>query len=355
MYGKQSENIVSAILALRIFQIRLRSIRHPLFVSTVSPAARKAARKVLNEHILQVVSLFAASKLKMQRTRRTSCLTPFVVLITTVVWLFRDHVVRDRSKSLSPIRRRWEEVDIVQHLASHPDRAYFADLFRLGGFQQGIEVGVADGRFSEHFLKVGGDHISWHMVEPFPNAQLKTRFHISPVGKANFLRGTWAERRVGRLTDKRFSMKLSTDTTLLNSIPDMSVDFVYLDGAHDYTTVKAELPAYFQKVRSGGVLAGHDYCNYGQSTRFLCTGCAVVPRCQNYTEFGIANGKGNTLAADQNEVVTAVHEWLADEHPNLRLYHTLETFTRQSLKENGMDHDLILTSTRNPSWFLVKP
>jgi hypothetical protein len=41
--------------------------------------------------------------------------------------------------------------------------------------------------------------------------------------------------------------------------------------------------------------------------------------------------------------------------PDLRLYHTYENFTKSSLAKDNLDIDLVLTSTYNPSWFVVKP
>jgi hypothetical protein len=42
-------------------------------------------------------------------------------------------------------------------------------------------------------------------------------------------------------------------------IPPASLDFAYLDGRHDYESVKEDLEAWYDKVRPGGILAGHDY------------------------------------------------------------------------------------------------
>lgn len=41
--------------------------------------------------------------------------------------------------------------------------------------------------------------------------------------------------------------------------PDRSVDFVFLDAAHDYDNVTADLKAWWPKIKPGGTLAGHDY------------------------------------------------------------------------------------------------
>lgn len=37
------------------------------------------------------------------------------------------------------------------------------------------------------------------------------------------------------------------------------LDFVYIDGNHDYPFVKRDLELYFPLVREGGLIAGHDY------------------------------------------------------------------------------------------------
>jgi predicted O-methyltransferase YrrM len=40
---------------------------------------------------------------------------------------------------------------------------------------------------------------------------------------------------------------------------DESLDFVFIDAAHDYTSVKIDIRNWLPKVRKGGVLSGHDY------------------------------------------------------------------------------------------------
>ncbi|PNH09787.1 hypothetical protein TSOC_003561, partial [Tetrabaena socialis] len=42
------------------------------------------------------------------------------------------------------------------------------------------------------------------------------------------------------------------------------VDFVYVDARHDYCGVTEDLELYWPKVRSGGVMAGHDYLDAPQ-------------------------------------------------------------------------------------------
>ena len=40
---------------------------------------------------------------------------------------------------------------------------------------------------------------------------------------------------------------------------DGSLDFVYIDGAHDFDNVMLDLIVWSRKVKAGGIVAGHDY------------------------------------------------------------------------------------------------
>lgn len=51
--------------------------------------------------------------------------------------------------------------------------------------------------------------------------------------------------------------KASTEAAKLYA--DNSLDFVLIDGAHDYENVKADITAWLPKVKVGGILAGDDY------------------------------------------------------------------------------------------------
>ncbi len=40
---------------------------------------------------------------------------------------------------------------------------------------------------------------------------------------------------------------------------DGSVDFVFIDAAHDYDSVMLDIQSWLPKVKTGGIIAGHDY------------------------------------------------------------------------------------------------
>lgn len=267
-----------------------------------------------------------------------------------------DQFISVDSSTTAGRRRRWNETEIASYIAAHPQRNYFAHLFGHGGFRKGIEIGVQDGRFSDNILSANRfleEKWSLVLVDPFPTKYLNKRMRI--------VNGDWRNAGFLEHCGLTFHETISTDPALLNSYPDGHFDFVYLDGSHTHDAVKSEMPLWWKKVRSGGILAGHDYCNYGEKG-LSCNGCDSIPLCQNYTDSSL---KFPTESADlkkgrasnQNGVVMAVQEWMIDESgdPTLTVRHTLENFTPESLEKDGFKFEDVIRRDRNPSWFIYKP
>lgn len=40
---------------------------------------------------------------------------------------------------------------------------------------------------------------------------------------------------------------------------DNSIEIVFIDACHDYDCIRADISAWYPKVKSGGIIAGHDY------------------------------------------------------------------------------------------------
>lgn len=64
-----------------------------------------------------------------------------------------------------------------------------------------------------------------------------------------------------RLANKdKYKLYRGDSLTIAEFIPIGSLDAVYIDANHHYKEVLADMNAWYDKVRSGGIVAGHDYC-----------------------------------------------------------------------------------------------
>jgi len=59
---------------------------------------------------------------------------------------------------------------------------------------------------------------------------------------------------------------------------DGSLDFVYIDANHEYPYVTQDIVEWSRKVRSGGIVSGHDY----YESTVVNSKCHVIPAVQGY-------------------------------------------------------------------------
>ncbi len=79
--------------------------------------------------------------------------------------------------------------------------------------------------------------------------------------------------RLKKLLGRMELIRLTSDAAV-DVLPD-DIDFIYIDGNHDYEYVKRDLENYFLKVKKGGMLAGNDI-------QYLSVACAVVEFANKY-------------------------------------------------------------------------
>lgn len=129
----------------------------------------------------------------------------------------------------------------------------FVDL----GFKCGAEIGVQQGVYSEILAKSG---LIIHSVDPWRPFK-GYREHVSAAKLQQFE----AEAR-DRLAPYEVIIHKKTSEAAALSFWDNSLDFVYIDGNHDFYHVTQDIHLWSRVVRPGGIIAGHDYIRRSQPT-----------------------------------------------------------------------------------------
>jgi predicted O-methyltransferase YrrM len=81
-----------------------------------------------------------------------------------------------------------------------------------------------------------------------------------------------------------YTLRIGDSVEVAASIPDGSLDFVYLDDDHSEAGVTRSLWAWWPKVREGGVLCGHDF-DIDDVQRLVTMFCARKRVALNVDEF----------------------------------------------------------------------
>jgi hypothetical protein len=127
------------------------------------------------------------------------------------------------------------------------NRVNFIKSLDLEG-KVGIEIGVGNGVFSNEILA---------------NSKLKklysidcweyNQFNSDPIVSYNN-----TVRTLKPYGDRSQIIKAYANLAV-DSFEDQSIDFIYIDGDHNYEPVKRDILLYYPKIKIGGILSGHDY------------------------------------------------------------------------------------------------
>ena len=114
------------------------------------------------------------------------------------------------------------------------------------GYKVGLEVGIWEGEFTERFCKEG---IKMYGIDPW----------IARGRQSQTQQNDRCDRAIARLTPYDCEVIRKTSMEAVKDFADNSLDFVYIDGDHRYRFVIEDIREWSKKVRSGGVISGHDY------------------------------------------------------------------------------------------------
>lgn len=142
----------------------------------------------------------------------------------------------------------------------------------------GVEVGVASGEYSQVLMQ-NNPTMTLYGVDPYEGYR----------GYKDFVRGGTfnkmeqeAHERLDEYAGYRFLKKYSVEASA--SFEDGTLDFVYIDANHSEPYVSQDIEAWTPKVRSGGIVAGHDYARIKGNEEEDSKNWAVIPAINKYAK-----------------------------------------------------------------------
>ncbi len=110
------------------------------------------------------------------------------------------------------------------------------------------------------YIQESGKNIKFYTVDIFKGSDY-SEYLINTMGKytgeeqwseySNYIREQGVEPYIQTL--KMTSVEAS------ELFEDKSIDFVFIDGDHNYEAIKKDIESWLPKIKTGGVMAGHDY------------------------------------------------------------------------------------------------
>lgn len=137
------------------------------------------------------------------------------------------------------------------------------------------EIGVNRGDFSNDILLLCDPH-ELHLIDYWQFPESATGGNQASYDKVK-------TRFAKEIAANRVIMAKGLSKDVLITYPDKFFDWVYIDSAHDYETTVTELEICRNKVKPGGIIAGHDYCagNVAKAFYYGITN-AVNDFCRRY-------------------------------------------------------------------------
>ena len=120
------------------------------------------------------------------------------------------------------------------------------------GFRVGAEIGVLAGSYTVALLKAG---LQIYAIDPWLQFDKKLEYYDYRKKDMSEYEKAARERVEGQ--DVKIIKATSMDA--LKEFKDDSLDFVFIDGNHEYRHVVDDIDEWSRKVRKGGIVMGHDY------------------------------------------------------------------------------------------------
>ncbi len=151
-------------------------------------------------------------------------------------------------------------------------------LCRDLGFTRGAEIGVWKGAFATAFC-LANPQMHMLCVDPWSSypAWKDTKNELPLVEAKAFMAKAYRQAR-HKLDPLNTTIVRNHSKYAVKDVPDGSLDLLYVDANHVYDAVMQDVTLWAPKVRSGGIVAGHDFRIFSNKPTIH-----VVPAITDYT------------------------------------------------------------------------
>ena len=147
----------------------------------------------------------------------------------------------------------------------------------------GLEIGVYEGDFSKYILDNCPD-LNLVLLDCWQEQDKNT--YKDYMNSSNQVQIERINKTIINVTNhyNRISLIKGFSDDFSKLFSDKIFDFIFIDGNHQYDSIKKDLNNWYPKVKSGGLFCGHDYVDgfYGDGTMPFGVKSAV-------DQFGIEN------------------------------------------------------------------
>lgn len=227
------------------------------FDSSYSEGAHHAYSQSLNdgESVIEVEShgkMFSCAPWMVQQSEQ------FVALANQLIGL-GCHIQVHGTGLIPTIAANPQEVITAADLRAQSLLGWLKDIEA----PVGAEIGVFAGELSQRLLK--REDLRLYLVDSWtaqhaPEYAASGDFHagLSQAKQDYYCR---LAKEMVSFAGKRAQILRQDSREAAQSIPDGSLDFVFIDADHSYEGCRADILAWLPKVKPGGVVSGHDYEN----------------------------------------------------------------------------------------------
>ena len=130
-----------------------------------------------------------------------------------------------------------------------PASVLFDELLDMGEHLIGVEIGVLQGKNLINMVKHLTNFDKWYGIDPW----------IDFTDGRKWFRKNMDEAKRKFKDNNKVELIQAYSEDAVKDFKDASVDFVFVDGNHDYEYVKKDIELWMPKIVKGGMMAGDDY------------------------------------------------------------------------------------------------